>query len=69
MFKLSENNQINRRSLKCEFIRYIPSEVSTINTQNSQQYINIPRKGSVISLLNSYIELNFDVLHAASGNR
>ena len=31
--------------------------------------MNIPREDSVISLLNSYLELNFDVLLAASGNR
>ena len=38
-------------------------------TAISQIYINIPRKDSVISLLNSYIELNFDVLHAANNNK
>ena len=32
-------------------------------------YINIPREDSVISLLNSYLELNFNVLHAATNNR
>ena len=32
-------------------------------------YINIPREDSVISWLNSYLELNFDVLHAATNNR
>ena len=32
-------------------------------------YNNIPREDSVISLLNSYLELNFDVLHAATNNR
>ena len=69
MFKLSEKYELNRDILKCDFIRYSPSEISTINTANSQVYINIPREDSVISLLNSYIELNFDVLHAATNNR
>ena len=32
-------------------------------------YINIPREDSVFSLLNSHIELNFDILHAATNNR
>ena len=32
-------------------------------------YINIPREDSVISLLNSYLELNFDVIQAATNNR
>ena len=69
MFKLSENYSVNREILKCDFIRYSPSEISTINTANSQVYINIPREDSVISLLNSYLELNFDVLRADNSNR
>ena len=69
MFKLSENYEIDRRILKCDYIRYSPADISTINTPNSQVYINIPREDSAISLLNSYLELNFDVLHAATNNR
>ena len=69
MFKLNEKYEIDRRILKCNHIRYSPSEISTINTPNSQIYINIPREDSVISLLNSYIEINFDVLKAATSNR
>ena len=55
--------------MKCDYIRYSPSEIGTINTRNTWIYINIPREDSLVSLLNSYIELNFDVLHAATGNR
>ena len=69
MFKLSENFKIDRRFLKCDYIRFSPAEISTINTANSQIYINIPREDSVISLLNSKLELNFDVLHAANNDR
>ena len=69
MFKLNEKYGINRDILKCDYIRYTPSEISTINTTDSQDYINIPREDSVISLLNSYLELNFDVLHAGTNNR
>ena len=69
MFKLNEKYEINRNILKCDYIRYSPSEISTINTANSQVYINIPREDSVISLLNSYLELNFDVLRADNSNR
>ena len=69
MFKLSENYEIDGGILKCDYIRYSPAEISTINTPNSQIYINIPREDSVISLLNSYIELNFDVLQAETNNR
>ena len=69
MFKLSGKYSINREILNCDYIRYSSSEMSTINTSNSQVYINIPREDSVISLLNSYLELNFDVLQAATNNR
>ena len=50
-------------------MQYSPSEISTINTANKQIYINIPREDTVISLLNSYLVLNFDVLHAATKSR
>ena len=69
MFKLSEKYKINRDILKCDYIRYSPSEISTIVTANSQVYINTPREDSVISLLISYLELNFDVIHAVTNNR
>ena len=69
MFKLSEKNEINRNISKCDYIQYSPSEISTINTRNWQAYINIARESRVISLLNSYLELNFDVLHAVTNNR
>ena len=68
MFKLSENYEVDRRILKCDYKRYSPAEMSTINTAGSQIHIKIPREDSVISLLNKYLELNFDVLQAASNN-
>ena len=69
MFKLCENYEIDRRFLKYDYIRYSPAEISTINTANSQRYINIPREDSIISMLKSYLELTFDVLKAASNNK
>ena len=69
MFKLNEKYEIDRKILKCDYIRYSPSEISTINTPTSQIYINIPREDSVISLLNSYSEINLDVLKAATSSR
>ena len=36
MFKLSGKYSINRDILKCDYIRYSPSEISTISTPNSQ---------------------------------
>ena len=69
MFQLNEKNEITRYISKCDYIRYSSSEISAINTANSQIYINMSRENSVISLLNSYPDLNFDVLHAASNDR
>ena len=40
-----------------------------MNTANSPININIPREDSVISLLHSYLDLNFDEVDAASSNR
>ena len=66
MFKLNEKYDVNRDILKCDYIRYSPSELSTINTANSQSYINIPRGDAVKTLLNSFLDLNFDVFHAVN---
>ena len=55
MFKLSEKLEMDRNVSKCDYVRYSPSEISTINTANSQVYIIIPRGDSVISLLTSYL--------------
>ena len=69
MFKLSERYQTDRNFLKCDYIRYSPTEISTINTDNFQIFINIPREYSLIYLFKSYLDLNFDVLNAATNNR
>ena len=69
MLKLIKRYEVDRKVLKNDSIRYSQSKISTINTANSQMYINIPRKDTVISLLNSYFDLNFDVLHASTNNR
>ena len=62
MFNLNENYEVGRRILKCDYFRYSPEETSTTNTLNGQIYINMPRENSVISLLNSFLDLNFEVL-------
>ena len=54
MFKLIERYEMNRKILGCDYSRYSPSEISTINTANSRIFIKIPKEDSVISLLNSY---------------
>ena len=69
MFNLNENFEVGRRILKSEYIRYSPAETSTINTSNSQIYISIPREDSFISLLNTYLDLNFEVIKRADNSR
>ena len=69
MFKLNENYEVDRKILKCEYIRYSPAERSTINTPNSQIHINIPRENSVSSLLNSLLDLSFEVIKRADNSR
>ena len=44
MFKLNEKYEANRNILKGDYIRYSPSEISTINTANCQMYIKKPRE-------------------------
>ena len=69
MFKLNENYEVDRRILKRDYIRYSPAETSRIFTPNSQIFINIPREDSVISLLQSYFDLNFEVIKKADNSR
>ena len=66
MYKLNEKYEIIRSILKCDYIRLTPEELSTNNTANSQKCFNIPRKNSVFSLLDSCLDLNFDVSHATN---
>ena len=69
MFKLNEKYEFIRKISKCHDIRYSPSEISTINTPKSQTYINIRREDNANCVLDSRLDLNFDVLHVATGNR
>ena len=69
MFKLNENYEVDRKILKCDYISYSPAETSTINTPISQIYVKIPREDSVISLINSYLDLNFEVIKKADDSR
>ena len=35
MFKLNEKYDVDRKILKCDYIRYSPSEITTITTAKS----------------------------------
>ena len=62
MFKQNGKYEVDRTILKFDYVRYSPAEIGTINTANFQIYINMCIKDSVISLLNSYLDLNFEVI-------
>ena len=51
------------------FIGYSPAKTSTISTPKSQIYINTPREDSVICLLNSSLDLNFEVIKRTDNSR
>ena len=69
MFKLNQNYEVDRRILKCDYIRYSPSETSTIKTPSIQIYINKPREDSDNIFLNSHIDLFFEVIKKADKSR
>ena len=69
MFTLSEKNEVIRKILKFDSVCYSRSELSTINTANSEICIKKPTEDSAFCLLNSYHDLNFDVIHAISHDR
>ena len=61
--------KVDRRILKCEFIRYSSAETSTLNTPKSPIFINIPREDSVISFLNTHLDLNFELVKKIDNSR
>ena len=69
MFKLNENYEVDRRILKCDYIRYSSAETSTVNTPISQIYINIPREDPLTSSLNKYLVINFEFIKKADNSR
>ena len=74
MFSLIESFEIDTKILRCDYFRYIPPSLPTIQETISQTFIDIPRDDSVISLKDSVLKLGFelfilgfDVLNAANG--
>ena len=61
MFMLSEKDIIDRPFLKSDCIRWTPPTIVSAKRVNLQFFIDIPRNDSVVSLLDSYLELHFDV--------
>ena len=69
MFKLYEIYEVDTRILKCFCIHYSSAETSTKSTPNSQIYIILPREDCVISLSNSCLVVNFEVIRKVDKSR
>ena len=69
MFNVNEIYESDRRVVKYDSITYSPAQTCTINTPNSQIYINMNRGGSFFSLLTNYLDLNFEVIKRADAFR
>ena len=69
MIKLTEIYDVDGKIPKTDFVRYSSLGISTLNTCDFQIFIKKPLEESVVYLLISYLDLNFDVLHSAIGNR
>ena len=65
MLKLNEKCEVDRRILNIDYISYSPTEVSRMNTTDSQTYINIPWKNCDVSLVNCCFYLNFEYIKTA----
>ena len=53
MLNLSQKHAVDRPILKCDYIRYIPPSLNLVNGENNQNFFDIPREDSGISMKNS----------------
>ena len=60
MLRRNERYEIDRSILEADHMRYVPTICNKVNKSNQQITFDIPRKGRVISLKNSYLEMEFD---------
>ena len=59
---------VDRPVLKRDYIRYTTPSLNTADGENNQIFIDIPGEVSAISLMNSYLELDFCVTHRAGAH-
>ena len=62
MFSLKSKHTLEKLIHKIDLIKYSPSSLTTINNNNSNTSISLPREDAYICLQNSYINLEFEVL-------
>ena len=61
-FSLENKYALDNPLHKIDFIKYSPSSLATVNNTNSNISISFPREDAYISLQNSSISLQFEVL-------
>ena len=62
LFVLKEKYFLDRPIHKQDFIQYKPSSLATVNNTNTAININIPREDAYITLQNSFLGIEFEVL-------
>ena len=62
LFSLKNKYAMDKPLHKIDFIKYSPSSLATINNNNSNISISLPREDAYICLQNSYISIEFEVL-------
>ena len=62
MFSLKNKYTFEKPIHKIDFIKYSPSSLATVNNNNSNISISLPREDAYICLQNSFISLEFEVL-------
>ena len=60
IFRRHEGYEVDGSILECDYVRQTPPTLNFKSNQNQQNDIHIPREDSVISLKDSYLELDFN---------
>lgn len=69
VFSLKNKYSLDKPIHKIDFIKYSPNALSTVNNNNSNISISLPREDAYICLQNSYITVDFEVLKHADDTR
>ena len=62
MFSLKSEYTLEKPNQKTDFIKYSPSNLTTIKNNNSNISVNLPREDAYICLQHSFISVEFEVL-------
>ena len=68
MFNLSQTHTVDRFLVKHNCIRHTPLSLNLVNGEINQNFTDKPGEDSVVSLKESYLELNVSVTHKAGAH-